>query len=326
MLYLDRSATISAIPSLAEQVRLAETALISVVTGGEVPGKSSVHPRPQSSIAYAMPASLAQSTGDVGPALGMKWVTVVPENSQLGLPTVNSLIILNDPQTTAPIAILDGSAITAVRTAAVSGVAISRLARDAEIVGLRIAIIGAGTQGHSHVAMLGHVAPGVDLVLHDQDARRAIDLAATARETPGIRTAAVADSAQEAIQASDVVVTATSFGPMRQLMAGSWLRPEALVIAVDYDMYASAEVASTSSVFLVDEISGFLNARAEGRFEGFPDPTGTLGAFLVSGSRRPPGRVLVAHLGMGLTDLVFAASVVSRATEMGLGLALPNVM
>jgi ornithine cyclodeaminase/alanine dehydrogenase-like protein (mu-crystallin family) len=101
---------------------------------------------------------------------------------------------------------------------------------------------------------------------------------------------------------------------------------EALVITVDYDMYASAGVARESGMFLVDELGGFLNARADGHFAGFPDPTGTLGGFLLSRAPRPAGRVLVSHLGMSLTDLVFGDAIVTRAAALGLGTELPDTL
>jgi ornithine cyclodeaminase/alanine dehydrogenase-like protein (mu-crystallin family) len=324
MQYLDAVAVSVAMPPLDEQLRLAERALLAVDVDGEVPGKVSVHPGADSSIAYAMPASLRSSDGRPDSAVGMKWVTIFPGNSARGLPTVNSVILLNDPETLAPAAVMDGSAITAARTAAVSGVAVARLAPACAGRPLRIALIGAGVQGRSHVPMLGHVAPGHLLTVYDRHPERAEELAAAATRTRGIAGASTAPTAQRAIEEADIVVTAASFGPIRQAMTNSWLRPDALVVSVDYEMYASSKVARTASVFLVDEVRGFLNSRADGRFEGFPDPSGTLGAFIRSGAGRPEGRVLVAHLGMGLSDIVFAAAVSDRARVKGLGLELPS--
>jgi hypothetical protein len=84
-----------------------------------------------------------------------------------------------------------------------------------------------------------------------------------------------------------VIVTAASFGSRRQLMNAEWLRPGCLVVAVDYDVYLSANVANSASMFLVDELRGFSNARTEGRFTGFPEPHGTIGARLLAGPERP---------------------------------------
>lgn len=322
--YLAAADTIAAMPPLSEQLRLAEAALISVGAGGEVPGKSAVHPRPPSSIVYAMPANLTRAAANIGPAFGMKWVTVFPDNPGTGLPAIDGLILLNDPDTLKTTAVMAASAITGARTAAVSGVALARLVRGTPGRAIRVGLIGAGAQGRGHLPMLGQVAPQLDLVIWDRDRARAAQLAEFARGLAGIGSVAVADGPRGAAEGCDVLVTATSFGPLRQVLPLEWLLPDALVIAVDYDMYASAALAESAAVFLVDEVAGFENSRREGRFTNFPDPTGTLGAFLRSGAPRPPGRVLVAHLGMGLSDLVFAVSIAGRAAELGLGVILPD--
>ncbi len=322
MLYFDAVAIAAAIPPLEEQLRLAEQALVAVGVDGDVPGKISVHPRPHSSIAYAMPAFLPSFGGGPGSAVGIKWVTIFPGNSGLGLPTVNSVILLSDPETLAPAAIMDGSTITAARTAAVSGVAVARLAPACGDRPLRIALIGAGVQGRSHVPMLGYVAPGHWLSIYDRHPDRSEVLAAVAAARPDVGRASAAETAEEAVDGADVVITAASFGDIRQIMTNRWLRPEALVVAVDYETYVSSEVARSAGTFLVDEVQGFLNSRAEGRFEGFPDPSGTIGSYIRSGEPRPSGRVLVIHLGMGLSDIVFAAAVFGRAREKGLGMEL----
>jgi ornithine cyclodeaminase/alanine dehydrogenase-like protein (mu-crystallin family) len=322
--YLSTADTIAAMPSIAQQLQLAEAALISVGAGGEVPGKSSVHPRPQSSIAYAMPANLTQAVAGVRPAFGMKWVTVFPDNPASGLPAIDGLIILNEPDTLATTAIIAASAITAARTAAVSGVVLTRLISDTPGRAPRVGLIGAGTQGRSHLPVLAHVAPQLDLVIWDRDSAQAEHVVGLAHAMAGFGTVAVAEDARAAVEGCDVLITATSFGPVRQVLPIDWLSREVLVIAVDYDMYASAALAQSATAFLVDEIGGFENSRREGSFVGFPDPTGTIGAFLRSGTRSPPGRVLVAHLGMGLSDLLFAVSIVDRAAELGLGTILPD--
>ena len=98
---------------------------------------------------------------------------------------------------------------------------------------------------------------------------------------------------------------------------------DALVVAVDYETYCSAEVAREAMLFLVDERGQFLANREAGRFEGFPDPGATLGEAILAGTVRPPaGRVVVNHLGVGLADLVFGAAILARAEAVGLGTVL----
>ena len=82
-------------------------------------------------------------------SLGTKMLTIFPENVSLGLPSIDGLVLMNDPKTGKPLAILDGQTVTAYRTGAVGGVGIRHLSRkDCHTVG----IVGAGVQGF-HLAL-----------------------------------------------------------------------------------------------------------------------------------------------------------------------------
>ena len=177
--------------------------------------------------------------------LGIKWVSGFPDNRSYGLPAIHAVVVLSDPTTGEPIAILDGGPITAQRTAAVSGVAIQHFGPREMGRPVRAAIIGAGVQGHSHLEVLGHLLPGVELTVHDLHPDRANALAAAARLTQGIASAATAETAREASADADVVITAASFADPahRQAMTADWLAPDALVVAVDYATMVAAEVA-----------------------------------------------------------------------------------
>ena len=107
----------------------------------------------------------------------MKWVAGFPGNRALGLPAIHGLVLLNDPRTGVPAAILDAGPITAERTAAVSGVAIARFAPRVAGRAPRAGLIGAGVQGRSHLPVLGRVLPGVDLIVFDRHPDRAAALA-----------------------------------------------------------------------------------------------------------------------------------------------------
>ena len=126
--YLAATDVIAAMPSVADRLDLAERTMTALVADAELPPKIGVHPRPAGSFAHAMPAALrplaASDAGDE--LLGIKWVTGFPDNRALGLPAIHAIVVLSDPTTGEPRAILDGGPITAERTAAVSGVAIAR--------------------------------------------------------------------------------------------------------------------------------------------------------------------------------------------------------
>lgn len=321
--YFPAADVVRAMPDLDARLALAERTMIALVADAELPSKIGIHPRPEGSFVHAMPAHLRGSEPSGRHDLvGMKWVAGFGTNNAVGLPAISALVVLNDPQTGLPIAILDGGPITAARTAAVSGVAIRRFAPDL-YRRPRAALIGAGTQGRSHLPVLGHLLPGVDLVLFDRHLERAEALAVEAGETAGIGSVAVAVSARAAVGGADVVVTAASFGPIRQVMTDDWLGEDALVVPVDYATYCSAEVAAGAALFLVDHRDQFLANRDAGLFDGYPEPGSTIGEAILARTPRPStGRVVATHLGVGLADLVFADAIVRVADELGLGVEL----
>jgi ornithine cyclodeaminase/alanine dehydrogenase-like protein (mu-crystallin family) len=322
--FLSASDVTAAMPPLDERLRLAERTLVALVSDAELPPKIAVHPRPEGSFGHAMPAHLrGPDTGGANDLVGMKWIAGFPANRSRGLPTLHGLVLLVDALDGRPAAILDAGPITAERTAAVSGVAIGRFKPAVEGRAPRAALIGAGVQGQSHLPVLGRVLPRVRVSVFDRHPDRAAALADAARATDGIADAAAAGSAREAIEGADVVVTAASFGPVRQVMTSDWLAPDALVVPVDYATYCAAEVAAGAALFLVDQREQFLANRDAGLFDGYPDPTATIGEAILAGTARPPsGRVVVSHLGVGLADLVFGDAILRRAIQLGLGTVL----
>jgi ornithine cyclodeaminase/alanine dehydrogenase-like protein (mu-crystallin family) len=321
--YLSAADVRAAMPPLDERLALAELTLTALAApgGAELPPKIAVHPRPEGSFAHAMPAHL-RAGGAAGDLLGIKWIAGFGSNGERGLPTLHGLVVLNDAATGVPTAVLDAGPITAERTAAVSGVAIRHFAPQVDRRATRAALIGAGVQGHSHLVVLGNLLPGVELTVYDRHPDRAAALAGAARQTSGIASAQPARSAREAVEGADVVVTAASFGPVRQVMTNDWLVPGALVVAVDYATYTAAEVARDASLFLVDHRDQFLANRDAGLFDGYPDPTATLGEAIRAATARPTGRVVVSHLGVGLADVVFGDAIVRRAQSRNLGVEL----
>jgi ornithine cyclodeaminase/alanine dehydrogenase len=325
----------AAMPDLEERLALAERTLTALAMPGasQLPSKIAIHPRPDGSFVHAMPAHLRADDARRD-LVGMKWVAGFGTNGSLGLPSISAVVVLNDPATGVPVAILDGGPITAQRTAAVTGVALRRFGplgpggsgtAPGAWNGV-VALIGAGVQGHAHLPVMGHVLGGCTLRVFDAHRERAAALAGEARTTAGIAGAQVHDSARGAIEGADVVVTAASFGPpeTRQSLTTAWLRPEATVVAVDYATYVSAGVAREADLFLVDERGQFLANRDAGNFDGYPEPTATLGEAILAGTQRPAGRVVITHLGVGLADLVFGDAVVRAATAAGRGTTLPR--
>ena len=311
-------------PALTERLELAETTLEALGRNAQLPAKIGVQPRQAGSLAHAMPALLGGADADGGADLiGVKWIVGFPENPALGLPTYNAVVILNDARNGLPLAEMDAGAITAARTAAVSGVAIKLFAPVLRGRRAVVAVLGAGIQARGHLPVIGRLLPGASVRVTDVDGARAETLAGEARATDGIGDVAVSAGVREAVHGADIVVSVVSFGPDHQALDPGWLGPETLFVAVDYDMQAPAALAR-EALFAVDERDQFLATRAGGGFAGYPDPGVTLGEALRDGIPRPAGRVLVSHLGVGLADVVFASAILKRAEQLGLGVLLPR--
>ena len=320
--YLTAADVEAAIPPVALRLSLAERAMRALGNEAELPPKIGVHPRPEASFAHAMPAHLRDAAGQHD-LLGVKWIAGFPTNSGIGLRGLYGLLLLNDPATGVPIAIVDAGPLTAHRTAAVSGLAIRDYAPLLAGGSPRVGLVGAGVQAHSHLPVIAHLVPGASLRVFARRREQAEGLAEAARAA-GLTDVVLAASAEAAVSGADIVVTVASFGPVRQVMTPSWLTPDALVVPVDYATYASAAVARDADLFLVDDRGTFEANRAAGLFDDYPDPHATIGEALARRMPRPAGRVVVTHLGVGLADLVFADAVLAAAANAGLGTILPR--
>jgi ornithine cyclodeaminase/alanine dehydrogenase-like protein (mu-crystallin family) len=152
--------------------------------------------------------------------LGQKIVTFYPPNAQKGIPTHMALIILNDAETGAPLAVMDGRLITEMRTAAVSAVATKLLASPAAKV---LAILGSGVQARSHVEALRLVRQFEEIRVWSPTKEHAAQFA----EEIG---AVAVSAAEEAARGADVVVTATN--STTPILQGAWLKPGCHVNAI----------------------------------------------------------------------------------------------
>jgi ornithine cyclodeaminase/alanine dehydrogenase len=298
--YLSAAELERCLPDIDARLNLAAQALRALARGtAEMPPKIGVHPRP-GALLHAMPAWLRD-----GDLVGLKWIAAFPDNRSRGLPTINGLMVLNDPATGVPTWVMDAARITAVRTAAVSGVALRLLAPQAV---QRVALIGAGgVQGHVHGEVVRAVMPGAEII-----------------------TAATTGEARQVAARAQVVITMAPIGAANQVLTPDWLADGTLVVSIDFATYASAALARDVGTFVVDDRAQFLAYRDAGHFDGYPEPTATLGELLdahaagqpipTGGSHRLPA--LVNHLGVGLADVVFADAIRRRAEEMGAGQVL----
>jgi ornithine cyclodeaminase/alanine dehydrogenase-like protein (mu-crystallin family) len=190
---------------MADLIPAMEKALIDFSTGKVTqPLRSVITVDPPGGFFGMMPALTPEG-------LGLKIVTFYPKNVERGLPTHMATISLVDPETGAPLAVMDGRLITEMRTAAVSAAATKLLALpDAKI----LTILGSGVQAHSHAEALRLVRRFQEIRVWSPTREHA--------ERFAKEIGAKSMSAEEAVRGADVVVTATN--SKTPVLKGSWLK------------------------------------------------------------------------------------------------------
>jgi ornithine cyclodeaminase/alanine dehydrogenase len=234
----------------------------------EMPPKPGIHTRPDAFI-HAMPAWIP----GLG-AAGVKWISGYPENQEKGLPYITGLLILNDPDTGVPTAVLDATWITAQRTGAATAVAARYLARpDSASAG----ILACGVQGRSNLEAL---ACEFDLQrVRCYDVRR--DVAdAFARDMAPVAGCdiEVVDTPRDAVVGLDLVVTSGPIlkHPAPAIEAG-WLAPGAFASPVDFDSYWQGAALAQADRLATDDVAQMDYYRTLGYFGDTPAPHADLG-------------------------------------------------
>jgi ornithine cyclodeaminase len=181
-------------------IDLMETVFRSIAGGRVVQPRRTVVRGTDGRALYVMPA-LVESEH----ALSTKLVTITPSNAERGLPTHRGVLVQMEPETGAPVALIDAAGLTAVRTAAVSALATRILARrDARVLGM----LGSGVQARSHIEAMMTVRP-IAVVRAWSPNREHLSAFVEEQAARGV-TVHAADSAEEAVRGADIVVTATS--------------------------------------------------------------------------------------------------------------------
>ena len=248
-------------------------------------------------------------------AAGVKLVTVAPGNPERGLPRIQGVYALFDPATLAPAALVDGIALTNLRTAAVSALAVRHLAAPRA---RRLLVFGTGAQGWAHVGALRAVAPGlerIDVVARDR--ARLDAFVARVRGEHGLEARAAApDAARDA----DLIVCATT--AREPLFDGALVRADATVVAigshepgareVDEALAGAATVVVESRGSAMREAGDVIAAIDAGAVDA--DALVPLAALVRGEAAAAPGRPrLFKSTGMAWEDLVVAAAVHARA-------------
>jgi alanine dehydrogenase len=253
-----------------------------------------------------------------GVALEVKLVSVFPANHDRGMPSHQGLIALFDEDSGAPLALMDGTYITAIRTGGTAAVAARALAREDASV---LAILGAGVQGWSHLETFPRVREFAEIRIASRNRDHAAALAA---RRVGAR---VADTFEEAVRGADVVACCTD--AREPILRRGWLKPGAHVSSVGgtWGPEIDAETIAACTVFV--EWRGAATSpppAGAAELQGVDPATLTEVGEVLAGTR--PGRrsageiTLYKSTGHAVEDAATARLVYDRAMAEGTGVRL----
>jgi ornithine cyclodeaminase/alanine dehydrogenase-like protein (mu-crystallin family) len=235
--------------------------------------------------------------------LGAKLVTVFPGNAAHGIPGHQAVIQLFDASNGTPIGTLDGRIITEMRTAAVSAVAVDRLARpDARV----LAVLGSGVQARAHVRAIRLVRPIDEIRVWSRTTEHAERLAA--------EVGAMAMSPQAAVRGADIVVTVTHAS--EPILHGAWLRNDTFVAAVGAIGPTARELDTDAMRGLIVVDSRAAAATEAGDLLLANAPVYAELGEILAGTVPPPthGPIVFKSLGLAVEDLAAARLVLSAIT------------
>jgi ornithine cyclodeaminase len=258
-------------------------------------------------------------------AVGVKVIAAFPANFGTEYDTHQGVVLYFDTERGLLRAIVDATSITAIRTAAVSGLATELLARpDAG----DLAIIGAGTQAHTHLQAMMAVRPVRRVRVYSVPAESAAVFAERESRLTGL-TVEVAATGEEAVAGADLICTTTS--ATEPVVLGAWVGPGAHINAVgaytpatrelDSALVAGARLYADRRESLLGEAGEFLIPKGEGLI-GDEHVVGEIGEVLMgeAPARTSPVEItLFKSLGIAIEDLAAAHHVYTKAKERELG-------
>jgi ornithine cyclodeaminase len=275
-------------------------------------------------------ALLAAMPGYV-PSLGAlvsKLVSLFPRNAGSSIPTHQAVIVVFDPETGSPVALLDGTEMTAVRTGACSALSVRLLAREDASV---LAVLGTGVQARSHARAVVRVRPLSRIVIAGRDRRKADALVTELVADLDVAVSAV-DSYREALEHADIVCATTH--ALEPVVRREWLAPGSHVTSVGYNpagrelddqTVIDALVCVESRRAALAPVPAGSNDLTQPIRDGLITPEhvhAELGE-LASGTK--PGRTsaeqitLYKSVGVAVQDAAAAALVLAKAREVGAG-------
>ena len=256
-------------------------------------------------------------------AAGVKVVNVHPGNRDRGLPTVMASILLLDPETGRPQALLDGTLLTSIRTGAAGGIATRALARKNS---RRVCFVGCGVQANYQLIAHKEVLGDFEGSAYDISSAQANSFVAFAKQN-GVNVT-VASSVRECTEGADVVVTTT---PAREpVVMDEWISEGTHINAIGADAPGKAEldprILKRARIF-VDDLeqashSGEVNVPLSKGILKADDIAGELGDVLegrITGRTSDRDVTVFDSTGLAVQDIAVASLVYRKAVELGVG-------
>jgi ornithine cyclodeaminase len=324
MLILNADEVRAALP-MGDAIEAMRRAYASLSDGkAEVPLRSRLPVSPYDGLALFMPAFVNDKKSG---ALAVKVVTIFPHNSQRNLPLIFATVLVLEADSGKPVALLEGSSLTAIRTGAGSGLSIDLLARPESRVA---AIFGAGAQGRTQLEAACMVRKIDQVWVYDSDHKRAetfvSDLSGVGVIPRDVRIAATSD---EAIQKADIICTATT--SMSPVFDDAKLKPGVHISAIGSYTPQMQEIPSETvsrARIVVDSRSATLAETGDlvipiqlGLIQS-EDINTELGEIILG---RKPGRgspdeiTFFKSVGVAVQDAMAAQTALENAKKMGLG-------
>ncbi len=293
------------------------------------PLRTVIRPDGAAGLMALMPAYLPGGDPALAAGYGLKAICITPGNPAAGLDAHQGIVLLSRSATGEPVAVLNASAVTEIRTAAVSAVATRLLARPEAAV---LAVVGTGVQARAHARALSADRELALIRVAGRNAGRAAACAQDLRRELGVPVVACA-TGREAVAGAGIVVTATSSA--EPVVRGGWLAPGTHVNAVgaclpsarelDSATVAAAALFADSRESAAAESGDFLLAVADGAI-GPGHIRAELGEVLTQAA---PGRTdadeitVFESLGLAVEDLAAAALAWRKAEQAGRGTLAP---
>jgi len=259
---------------------------------------------------------------------GVKVVGDYVDNYKLGLPSEMALLNLFDPKTGMPLAVIDASAITDMRTGAVTAVGAKHLARKGSRV---LGHIGARGTAYWNVRLLDHLFDFAEIRVHSRrpESRDAFGARLTRELGKPVK---VCTDWRSCLEGADIVVEASRLTKPEPMLKTDWIKPGALV--VPYGTMSAVELTLTDIMdkIVVDDwgqcrqgMFGSLRAHVESGRLSERTLYGELGQIVAgakAGRENDRETILLWHRGLGVTDIALGHTMLEKAARLGIGQSL----